>query len=183
MRIYFLHDCPKKSARDLIDADIKSVIKSNCQIMANCYEASRLFNEAPRLKGKAYGQTHGDPCTLWAKASNLHFDWIMINTMTLDQEYRRRFQKMPPDHQFIAWCFKNPPRIPRIGTLDDPPLCIPAQYTVYDGAVECYREFYRKEKRFSRVGKSMFVWTNMETPTWIMELPRTLASQNTSASP
>lgn len=172
MNIFFLHECPKRAGTDLIDAHVRKMLVENCQMLANCYEERQLFRDAPRTRAGTphkHSYVH-HPCSKWVMESNLHFDWLLQNSVAIEQQYRKRFQKLHFSRDFLLWCYENKPNLPG-GFLNDPPLCMPKKYQIYDGVVECYREFYRKEKRFTKSGKPMFFWTNMETPTWISEPP------------
>jgi hypothetical protein len=107
-----------------------------------------------------YRSTHiNHPCTLWAGASLDNWRWLRELALSLNQEYRFRFEK-DEDHKsaMVVRDLPEPP-IVRLG-LTEFAQAMPDEYKVPGDAVAAYRQFYIAEKsRFA-------VWTKRPVPDW-----------------
>ncbi len=139
MNIFVLHKNPKISA---IYHNDKHVIKM-------CLETAQLLCTVLRTKGYdeewMYKSTHlNHPCTIWARENEINFNWLCKLGLELCNEYKYRYGKIHKCQTIIENCIKysTAEGIPTNFALAMPDYC-----KVSDNAVECYREYYVKEKR------------------------------------
>lgn len=165
MNIFAVDLDPKIAARSLIDRHIIKMPSESCIMLANAYSTEQL-RQAPRtktqsLRGHSYPH-HG--CTKWVIYSMENFRWMVDHSIELCNEYTFRFGKVHFCAQFIEWCNNVNPSLSYKG-LTSHFLAMPATYKSHDVELS-YRAYYLNDKRFTKSGKDMWVWTKRNKPLW-----------------
>jgi len=160
----------------ILDENIERCAQYHCDqhVVKMILESVQLLCTALNKKGfkTPYKSTHiKHPCVLWVEASFDNFQWLKALTVSLNQEYRYRFEKKH-DHKSIAVLRQiELNRYPSYG-LTEFAQAMPDVYKVPHNAVAAYRQFYAGEKlKFAR-------WRKRETPFW---LSSTMPTSNDSA--
>jgi hypothetical protein len=110
-----------------------------------------------------YRSTHmHHPCTLWAGTSLENWKWLRSLALSLNDEYRYRFDHQE-DHRsaIVARDLPLPP-IRNVG-LTEFAQAMPETCRVPGDAVRAYRKFYIAEKA------SFATWTKRPVPDWFRE--------------
>lgn len=107
-----------------------------------------------------YRSTHiNHPCTLWAGESLDNWRWLRELALSLNQEYRYRFER-DEDHKSAVVVRGLPePPIENLG-LTEFAQAMPDEYKVPGDAVTAYRRFYLAEK------SHFATWTKRPVPDW-----------------
>jgi hypothetical protein len=115
-----------------------------------------------------YVQTHvNHPCAVWTRKCFANFKWVYDLMIELDRE--RRFRKNTAiEHKTAVQMYEAKviylaSEIFNVGshTITPPALAMPDNCKISSDPVECYREYYRKEKQ------ALHQWTNREVPFWL----------------
>ena len=151
----------------VLDDDITKCAEYHCDQHAikMILESVQLLCTALNKKGFStpYKSTHAKhPCVLWVEASYDNFEWLVQLTLSLNAEYRFRFDKTG-DHKSIAVLSEiDKFRFERLG-LTPFAQAMPDQYKQVGDPVSAYRQFYLGEKMgFAK-------WTKREVPFWISQ--------------
>ena len=121
---------------------------------------SYLFEKVPIEDQPPWKLTHiNHPCSIWTRESYGNYIWHLILMKYLLVEYRERYQKDHKSWEVFFWLDKKIP--PNINTGRTPfPVCMKEEYKISNDPVECYREYYLRDKvRFAK-------WKNGNIPSW-----------------
>lgn len=148
----------------VLDSDIQtcSQYHADQHVVKMILESTQMLCTVLNKNGirAPYRSTHPNhPCTLWTGESLENWRWLRELALTLNQEYRYRFDR-EDDHKsaLVARELREPP-IPNIG-LTEFAQAMPDEYKVPGDAVQAYRRFYLAEKsRFA-------TWTRRPVPGW-----------------
>lgn len=155
MNIFVLDVDIKKCARYHADQHVVKMILESAQML--CTVLNQCGVKTP------YRSAHPHhPCTLWAGASLGNWKWLRSLALSLNEEFRYRFEKMV-DHQSarVIKALPDPP-IPDLG-LTEFVQTMPEKYRVPGDAVLAYRRFYIGEK------SRFVVWTRRRVPCWFRQ--------------
>ena len=121
-----------------------------------------LSENVPKECQPPWSLTHAEhPCSVWVRQTTSNYYWLARLMENLLLEYSRRYDNK--QHKSIPvqkWLFENlPPEISDL-PLTDHPICMPDDYKVSDDPIQCYREYYLKDKvRFAK-------WKTGNVPPW-----------------
>mgnify|MGYP003146044835 FL=1 len=91
------------------------------------------------------------PCTLWTNESLSNYQWHWKLGVGLCKEYTRRYKKIHKCETVIDWLGKNTPRFMEDKGMTPFVICMKEEYKVNDNPIDCYREYYLKDKvRFAK---------------------------------
>ena len=155
MNIFLLDDDVERCAQYHCDQHVVKMILESVQIM--CTALNKMGFDTP------YKSTHQKhPCVLWVEASYDNFLWLKQLALSLNDEYRYRFDRQS-DHRSIDVLREiSAHRYVRRG-LTPHAQAMPDKYKIPGDAVTAYRRFYIGEKRhFAR-------WTRREQPLWFSD--------------
>ena len=119
-----------------------------------------LFKNIPSEKQPPWKLTHmNHPCSIWTRESYENYMWHLELMKNLLNEYQVRYQRKHKSWDVFSWLESNIP--PNIQTGKTPfPICMKEEYIISKDPVECYREYYIKDKvRFAK-------WKNGNIPLW-----------------
>jgi len=167
MNIFYLDQDPKLCAQYHTDKHVVKMILESAQLL--CTAINTLSGE----QVTPYKSTHvNHPCSLWVRSS---FDnWIYTYNLmeALEKEWQYRFNqtrrhlsvvkliKCEP-YEYKLPIFAGRPGILQHKGLTPPALAMPDYCKISSDPVECYREYYRKEKI------ELHKWTGRDRPYWI----------------
>jgi hypothetical protein len=152
MNIFILDNDIKKCVQSHVDKHVVKMILESAQIL--CTVLHNTGSTAP------YKKTHQNhPCTLWANESIENWLWLKQFALTLNDEYKYRYDRVV-DHK-SAVVVKNLP-IPNLPSKGLTPFvkAMPDTIKTILDPVEAYRQYYMQEKR--HIAK----WTKRESPYW-----------------
>lgn len=120
-----------------------------------------LFKKVPTVFQPPWSLTHANhPCSIWTRESLNNYDWQSQLGLSLCNEYEKRYNRIHNSLSVHMWLSKNHP--PAIEFKGQTPfvICMKDEYKISDDAVECYREYYIKDKvRFAK-------WKKGNVPSW-----------------
>jgi hypothetical protein len=91
------------------------------------------------------------PCTLWTNESFGNYQWHWKLGVALCKEYTRRYKKIHKCEVVIDWLGKNTPRLMEDKGMTPFVICMKDEYKVSENPIDCYREYYLKDKvRFAK---------------------------------
>jgi hypothetical protein len=113
-------------------------------------------NQEPFPYGIGY-KTH--PCTQWARASVMNYNWLCELTLEMCKEYTRRYKKTHAGEAICNWYHSNPPSLP-VTQMTSFAQAMPADCKIPSDAVSAYRKYYKEHKvKFAK-------WKNGAPPWW-----------------
>ncbi|MBN1932646.1 MAG: hypothetical protein JW786_13670 [Desulfobacterales bacterium] len=152
MNIFVLDLDIRKCAQFHADQHVIKMILESAQML--CTVLSTFGIQAP------YKPTHHHhPCTLWTAASLANWKWLKTLALSLNEEYKYRFEKSHDHQSALIICELPLPPITDKG-LTEFAQAMPEKYRVPGNAVQAYRNFYIGEKvRFA-------TWKKRGAPKW-----------------
>jgi hypothetical protein len=183
MNIFYLHNDPKTCAQMHNDKHVVKMILEYAQLLSTAHRIldgklveglSKSGRKAKRYElpdqrdSVLYTATHANhPSAVWARQSNLHYDWLFDLFQCCLDEYTERYDKVHSTSRLeiaLASVPKNIPVLP----FAEPPPAMPDNYKVAGDSVTSYRNYYLGDKvKMSR-------WTNREMPLWFADGINTL---------
>ena len=169
MNIFILDNNVKKCVQFHCDKHIVKMVTETSQLLSYVYR--EIDVNVPNFLHKIRKSHLKHPCTLWTKESLDNFIWLCKFGKELYYEYQYRYNK-PFKHwkaKFIfEWCLNNPPNLPKIGLTPFARAIKKEKYPdlldegLYPDIVECYREYYRRDKKeFTKYKKrGIPIWLN-----------------------
>ena len=119
-----------------------------------------LYANIPDEKQPPWKLTHmNHPCSVWTRESYENYAWHLDLMRNLLIEFSNRYEKSHKSWDVLSWLEVNTP--PNIASGKTPfPVCMKEEYKVSSDPVECYREYYLKDKvRFAK-------WKKGNIPQW-----------------
>jgi len=154
MNIFLLDHDIELCAQYHCDQHVVKVIMGGVQIM--CTALNKLGLDTP------YASTQRKhPCVLWVGESYDNFLWLKALTLSLNDEYVYRFDKVNDHASIDVLQSISGYRYARRG-LTSFAQAMPAQYRIPGNAMQAYRQFYIAEKPDAR-------WTRREQPAWFTQ--------------
>ena len=162
MNLFILDAQPEVAARFNNDFHVRKIILEAVEMMGLAYDDGR-FEPLPSV---VYSRHVNHPMSKWVRRSRQNFDWTLIHTNALLDEFTFR-RPVPKEHAYrskVNWICNNIPlkNLPDIG-MTDPPRC----FGIYHEQIETsgdivydYRRYYMMAKR--HIAK----WTRREIPEW-----------------
>lgn len=183
MNIFILDQSPQIAAEYHCDKHVVKMILESAQMLSTAHwlQALKMFNKEisdfkrvrdakeflyANLKESMhppYKITHvRHPCTIWTTESMENYVWHVKLLFYLCGEYTKRYGKIHKTAQYIKWFVDNRPyQIPKTG-MTPFKICMLDDYKVSADPVECYKEYYIKDK--SRFAK----WKLGNIPQWYL---------------
>jgi hypothetical protein len=182
MNIFVLDENPVKAAEYHCDKHVVKMILEAGQMMCashwlhlldNYYEGdmsdfrrvkdmqSWLFENTHPLERPPWKMSHiRHPCTVWTNNSLSNYFWHFELGKSLCQEYTKRYGRVHKSEIVIDWLGKNSPRLMTDKGLEKFVICMKEEYKISDDPIECYRNYYIKDKvRFAK-------WKLKNNPYW-----------------
>ena len=120
-----------------------------------------LKQAVPENKQPPWSITHvNHPCSIWTRETPENYYWHLDLMSNLLDEYTVRYKRHHKSNDVCSWLSKNlPMSFPSQG-LSPFPICMKDEYKVSLDPVDCYREYYIKDKvRFAK-------WKTKPPPWW-----------------
>ena len=106
---------------------------------------------------KFYKQAHlNHPSTIWVRTTSANYEWMIIHSLALCEEYTHRYAKIHASQQVIEWCADNIPDIPA-AAMTKMPQCMPDEFK-RECTIESYRRFYCSKPRMRYPTAKIPVW-------------------------
>jgi len=152
MNIFVLDTDPKKCAVYHNDKHVVKMLLETAQLLCGVHHITESNLEIPyRLSHKNH------PCSIWSRECIENYVWLCDLGMALSKEYTHRYNKKHKSQLVVEWCYTNLPNIPELGDITPFAKAMPDECKI-GNAVESYREYYIKEKKyFSK-------WKNRKIP-------------------
>lgn len=160
MNLFYLDEDPILCAQYHTDRHVIKMILESAQLL--CTAVNILAGE----QVTPYKSTHvNHPCSIWVRDSFENFEYVWDLMFHLEDEWKFRYGHT--EHHKSIEALANTVMyadailtIPSKG-LTSPALAMPDHCKVSSNPVECYREYYRKEK------VALHSWKGRERPFWI----------------
>lgn len=148
MNIFILSTNPTEAAQMQCD---KHVIKM-------CLETAQILST---VTGGPYKPTHANhPCTLWAKANQTNFNWLVRHGLALCEEYTHRYGKRHKCQDVIESIANSTSEEFFPVGVSPFAQCMPDNCK-HNDPVTAYRQYYHTKSGFA-------CWTRREAPYWWM---------------
>jgi hypothetical protein len=161
MNIFYLDQDPKLAAQYHVDRHVVKMILESAQLLCTAVNTLAGAQVTP------YKSTHvNHPCSVWVRENYSNWCYVYQLMMYLEEEWNYRYHI--DDHQLhksvsallradvLNTAYNNIPE----GSLTLPALAMPNHCKISSDPVECYREYYRKEKiaLHKRTGRGAPYW-------------------------
>jgi hypothetical protein len=155
MNVFAVDVDPKIAAQSLCNKHVCKMPLESAQLLCTAY---------PLETSTPYQRTHvNHPCARWTRQSSANFEWLLLHSFALCDEYTARFGRTHASEAIIIWCAENAPPLPNVGlTPFARAIKEPWKAQTLDLPVdEAYRRYYVGDKaRFAR-------WTpRARPPSW-----------------
>jgi hypothetical protein len=183
MNIFILDKNPKIAAEYHCDKHVVKMILESAQMLSTTHwlQSLQMFNKElsdfKRVRDSKefldlnlreslkppYKMTHvRHPCTIWTTESIENYVWHVKLLHYLCKEYTERYGRIHKTAYYIKWFVNNKPyNIPKT-EMTPFKICMADEYKVSDNPVDCYKEYYIKDK--SRFAK----WKLGNIPQWYL---------------
>ena len=181
MNIFILDEKPDKAAAYHCDKHVCKMILEAGQMLCTAhwvfwlskFEKARkdfrlvrdmqsyLYENVPLEKQPPWKLTHANhPCSIWTRESIGNYKWHSDLGLYLCREFTFRYGKVHKSFKTHYWLQQNkPPKISEKG-MTPFEICMREDYKISSNPVECYREYYLKDKvRFAK-------WKKGNVPSW-----------------
>ena len=158
MNIFYLDECPVKSAQAQCDKHVVKMILETAQLLSTAHRV--LDGDKYADHAGLYKATHKNhPSAVWVRECVANYHWTHLHLTALCAEYTRRYNKTHKTQRLLAPLAVVPSAISSNETLTDVPQCMPDEYKRSD-AVDAYRAYYHGDKaRFAE-------WRHSNPPVW-----------------
>jgi hypothetical protein len=180
MNIFILDKDPVKSAKYHCDKHVCKMILESGQMLCTAHwmlwleklgknrsdfklvrdMQNYLYENVPKEDQPPWKLTHvNHPCSIWTRECYENYIWHLSLMKYLLIEFSDRYEKNHKSWAVHAWLDKKIP--PGINTGRTPfKICMKEEYKISENPVECYREYYLKDKvRFAK-------WKKGNIPEW-----------------
>ena len=157
MNIFFLYLSAKLAASSLCDKHIIKMVLETAQLLSGAVQILLDLEDV-----KLYKVTHHNhPCAVWTRESRGNFEWLISYGLELCYEYTRRYHRIHKSQAVMEYIQNKYTRLEFPSeSFTMPPKCMPDQYKISNNVVECYREYYKKDK------VSFAKWKYTDQPHW-----------------
>ena len=161
MNVFYLDQCPVKSAKAQCDKHVVKMILETAQILST---AHRVLDGDERADADGlYKATHKNhPSAVWARDNSENYDWLWQHMDALLKEYTARYHKTHKTERLLHHLWEHPKNITH-GDFTPPPQCMPNDYQCSDSVV-AYRNYYQQDKLSQPWAK----YAHTEAPAWAM---------------
>lgn len=141
MNIFVLSFDPRECAEWHVDKHVVKMILEYCQLLCTAHRVLDPCESHESL----YKKTHvNHPCARWVRESVKNYMWLLNLLTCLFAEYEYRYGKVHASKRLLPHLKIPPDNIP-LRPRTPFALAMPDEYKV-GGAVESYREYYRRGK-------------------------------------
>lgn len=183
MNILVLDKDPKKAGESYSDRHVLNYIITYCQFLSTAHwislykdiqeeiyfeklkdmkEYLNSLHPAGSDKRPPYGIHYlNNGCTHWIVESKQNYLWLCDLLNSLCNQYTTRYGKIHKCQESLTWFKNNIPDLCSDSSLTEFYINVPESCKISENPVECYREFYIKEK------KQRAKWKNGNIPEWI----------------
>lgn len=167
MNIFYLDENPSLAAQYHTDKHVVKMILESAQML--CTAVNVLAGE----QVTPYKSTHiNHPCSVWVRENYGNFSYLYHLMICLEKEWQFRFNH-EKQHKSVAALaegellalaralYKVDFSWKESFELTSPALAMPDSCKISSNPVECYREYYRKEK------VHLHKWTGRDVPWWL----------------
>lgn len=161
MNIFYLDKDPRLCAQYHTDKHVVKMILESAQLL--CTAVNELAGE----QVTPYKSTHvNHPCSVWVRESYANWKYVYDLMWELELEWNFRYQHHD-NHKSVLALYRDKTQTKAFDLLDTrkpftpPALTMPDHCKISSDPVECYREYYRKEK------VALHSWKGRERPFWI----------------
>ncbi len=181
MNIFILDEDPEKAAEYHCDKHVCKMILEAGQMLCTAHWMSwlwflgkdrsdfRLMRDVKsylkenvlKEKQPPWSITHvNHPCSVWTRETLENYQWHHKLMGCLLDEYTKRYKRQHKSEEVWCWLkFNQPLSFPNQG-LSPFPICMKEEYKISSDPVDCYREYYIKDKvRFAK-------WKTQPPPWW-----------------
>ena len=160
MNIFYLNRKPDIAAQMMCDKHVVKMILESAQMLSTAHRVLDGDEYADRVG--LYKMTHKNhPSSIWARSTDVNYDWLWAHMDALMKEYTYRYGKHHATERMIHDLWKPPYNLP-VGDFTDPPQCMP-DYCKNEDAVFAYQNYYIVEK------SDFATWKRREMPEWFHE--------------
>ena len=148
MNIFYLDECPKKSAQLQYNKHVVKMILESAQMLCTAHHVlgspTMNIGEDVDIPYKMAHKNH--PSTVWVRESIYHYDWLWNHMMALGNEYTKRYGKTHlsitkmNDYE-MYWAPLDMPS----PEFKQPPQCMPDEYKD-ECSIQAYWNYYIAEK-------------------------------------
>jgi len=145
MNIFYLSDCPQKSAEYMYNKHVVKMILETAQLLCTAHHMLGIEKgyETSYVPYKCTHKNH--PSAVWVRESAENYFWAYEHMIALGKEYTKRYGK---EHLTIKKCrdiLYNFPKGISSKPFFQPPQCMPDHFKE-DSAVDGYWNYYIGEK-------------------------------------
>lgn len=98
MNIFYTDKDPKVCAESLCDKHIPKMVLESAQLLCNSLPAELT----------PYRRVHqSHPCSKWVGYSNKNYEWLLMHSVALCDEYEFRYGKVHKCLDIISYCYDN----------------------------------------------------------------------------
>lgn len=175
MNIFVLDSSPHVSAEYMCDKHIVKMILESCQLLSTAHrvlDGTKLITRKNNRKYTTYKMQHNfldnflykstmvnHPCSIWCRETDSNYIWLSTHTISLLDEYTKRYNKNHASYQLGVWLEGHIPQNIELGDMTPFALAMPDKYKT-ECAVQSYRNYYINDK--SKFAK----WKNNNIPSW-----------------
>lgn len=155
MNIFYIHEDPIQSAKDLTDQHVLKMGIESAQMLSTAHWMNG--SEAPYKKAHV-----NHPSTKWTRESIQHYRWLAKHAKAILVEFTERYGKRHRTEDIVDWLIVNEPKLEDKGFVP-PPQCMPEEFKNPD-TITAYRKFYIKDKLEVKKLK----YAKAKQPAWIV---------------
>jgi len=163
MNIFYLDNNPRLCASYHADKHVVKMILESAQLLCTAINVKAGEQVTP------YKTTHvNHPCSIWVRESYFNWSYTFNLMLELHTEWQFRYEHTKRHKSVEALVQAGIVGLARdyidkglTKPFTPPTLAMPDYCKVSSDPVECYREYYRKEK------VALHQWTNREAPYWL----------------
>lgn len=178
MNIFFLDSNPYECAKMHCDLHVNKMLIESCQMIANCYSESLLF-DAPKTQSNTVRKHSyfNHPVSIWVRETWGNYCYTIQLASGLSNEWEHRFGVKHFSDTFLTWATNNIYEV--ANTLIDsnnremikPVLAMPPLFHLSGdpiiSSVASYRRYYKFKKEYLTRRGLGFKYTKRVMPDWL----------------
>jgi hypothetical protein len=162
MNIFYLNRKPDIAAQMMCDKHVVKMILESAQMLSTAHRVLDGDEYADRVG--LYKMTHKNhPSSIWARSTDVNYDWLWAHMDALMKEYTYRYGKHHATERLHGPLYRAPDHILEMPMgFTDPPQCMP-DYCKNEDAVSAYQTYYILKK------SDFATWKRRDKPEWFYE--------------
>lgn len=179
MNIFYLDECPVKSAQMSCDKHVVKMILETAQLLCTahrlldgdmyigktentCRNVKRWKMKDQYFENTLYKASHiNHPSAKWARESTENYTWLYKHFISLCNEYTYRYGKVHMTETKLGEILSNLPKNIKSKGLTEIPQAMPDYCKIPGDSVQAYRKYYILEKT------NMLNYTKRNKPFWL----------------